>query len=166
MLFLILKMTKQKQTIMKKILFVLIGVTLLGCNGNRIPDAPKTTIQPSEPTYMEVSFMYGSEYAGVKSAVSSSVVVFYTDDNDSLYLNKEWVRAIKEKMKNMSADYANVLLFDSKEHAPNVAASGMQYPEKYDKYMVCGYWKSPNGSTKFCYGGTKPDGSNNFKVCE
>ncbi|KAF0204694.1 MAG: hypothetical protein FD170_119 [Bacteroidetes bacterium] len=149
---------------MKRHLLLLCTVFILGCNGNKIPDAPKTTIRPSEPTYMDVSFEFASQYAGDKSAVLSSVAVFYTNDNDSLFLNKEWAKAIKAKMKNMSADYANVLLFDSKEHTPNVETKGMQFPEKYNKYMVCGYWNHPNVSDRFCYGGVKPDG--NFKVCE
>lgn len=35
-----------------------MGLALLGCDGNRIPDAPKTTISESESTYMEVSFEF------------------------------------------------------------------------------------------------------------
>lgn len=149
---------------MKRILLLFVGAIMLGCGGDRIPEPPKRTIRHSEPIYMDVSFVFGSEYAGVKSAASSSVAVFYTDDNDSLYLNKEWVRAIKAKMKNMSSDYVNVLLFNSKKNTPDVSKSGMQFPGKYDKYLVCGYWNFPNENSKFCYGGSKPDG--NFKVCE
>jgi len=42
---------------------------------------------------------------------------------------------------------------------PNVATIGMNYSLNFDKYMVCGYWISPNGNKKFCYGGVKIDGN-------
>ena len=47
---------------------------------------------------------------------------------------------------------------------PNVSTKGMNYSSNYDRYMVCGYWKYPNGNRKFCYGGIKNNGS--FKKCK
>jgi hypothetical protein len=47
---------------------------------------------------------------------------------------------------------------------PDVGIRGMEYDSKYDQSMVCGYWRYPNGNTKFCYGGVDQDG--NFKFCK
>lgn len=151
---------------MRMILFLFVGLMIFGCGGNSIPDEPETTFRDYEPPYREVSFVYHSDYEGVKSAALSSIVVFYTEDNDSLYLNKEWVRAIKAKMKNMSSAYSTVLLFDSKKHTPDVSKYGIQFPDRFENYMVCGMWNSVRGGTSFCYGGKKPDKSNSFKFCE
>jgi len=144
---------------MKKYLLLLSTVVILGCNPDKIPDSPKSTsYELQEEKFMEVSFIFGSEHQNQK------VAVFFTNDSDSLWTNAEWVEAIRHKMINLSSNYNTVLLFNSEHHTPNVNNSGMNYPQRFDKYMVCGYWVFPNGSTKFCYGGQKSDG--NFKVCK
>jgi hypothetical protein len=135
---------------MKKVILLLIIVTALNsCTNN---DSGKET-----KNLMNVSFEKGSlnKSAGIYAA--------YTNDPDSLWMNKEWVKSIKAKMKNLSSTYSTILLFNSKNNTPNVAVEGMNYSTDYDKYMVCGYWISSSGQNKFCYGGIKDDG--NFKKC-
>ena len=118
---------------MKQLLYFTIILALTSCNGNKIPEAPhQSKGGTKEAQLMNVSFEFGSQKEGI-------VTVFYTNDNDSLFLNKEWVKAVKAKMKNLSSDYANVLLFNSKENTPDVTTKGMGYSEKYDKHMVCGF---------------------------
>lgn len=94
---------------------------------------------------------------------TNEILVAYTNDHDSLWSNIEWVDEVKGIMKNLSNDHNIVLLFDSKDHTPNVTRVGMNYSLNYDQWMVSAYWKYPNGSMKFCYGGVKED--NNFKHC-
>jgi hypothetical protein len=94
----------------------------------------------------------------------AGIVVAYTKDTKSLWLDKDWVASVRVKMIELSIDYKTILLFSSKKHTPDVAATGMNYSTKYDQYMVSGYWIFPNGNSRFCYGGTKSDG--NFRVCE
>lgn len=95
---------------------------------------------------------------------TSNVIVAYTNDNKSLWTNSEWVNEVKMIMKDLSKNYDTVLLFDSKEHTPNVAIEGMNFSLDFDQWMVCGYWKYPNGTEQFCYGGERGDG--NFKYCD
>ncbi len=97
------------------------------------------------------------------SSKTNEILVAFTNDHDSLWSKVEWVDEVKGIMKDLSNDHNTVLLFDSKEHTPNVAGEGMNYSLDYDKWSVCGYWRYPNGSKKFCYGGVKQD--NNFKHC-
>ena len=87
----------------------------------------------------------------------------YTNDADSLWMNEDWVKSIKSEMEDLSSSYSTILLFNSKENTPEVAVTGMDYSDDYDKYMVCGYWIYPTGNKKFCSGGIKSDG--NFKKC-
>ncbi len=94
---------------------------------------------------------------------TNDILIAYTNDHDSLWSKIEWVGEVKGIMKDLSNNHNMILLFDSKEHTPNVARDGMNYSVHYDKWMVCGYWIYPNGSKKFCYGGVKPD--NNFNYC-
>ena len=107
---------------------------------------------------MSVSFELGQKN------LSEGIIVAYTNDADSLWLNQEWVDAIKSKMENLSSTYSTVLLFNDEKNMPDVATTGMNYSLDHDKYMVCGYWIYPNGSRKFCYGGSKSDG--NFRIWE
>ena len=95
---------------------------------------------------------------------SQSLYVAYTNDPDSMWANEKWKSLIKKTILKKANRYSTILVFDSKENTPNIAKSGMNYPQKYDRYMVCGYWSYPTGLKRFCYGGTKPDG--NFVKCE
>jgi len=136
---------------MRKIYLLLIIVTTLNSCVNNDKSSKKAE------TLMNVSFEKGSlnKSAGIYAA--------YTNDADSLWMNKEWVKSIKTQMKNLSSSYSTILLFNSKNNTPNVAIKGMNYSIDFDKYMVCGYWLYPSGKRKFCYGGVKSDG--NFKKC-
>ena len=116
------------------------------------------TETPHEDYVMTVSFEIGSHN------MNDGITVSYTNDADSLWSNPEWVWVIKEKMTKRLSQSSTVLLFDSKENAPNVQGYGMSYPERYDQHLVCGLWVYPNGSSKFCYGGMKVDG--NFRSCD
>ena len=107
---------------------------------------------------MPVSFELGQKN------INEGIIVAYTNDADILWLNEEWIKAIKNKMKNLSSDYSTVLLFNREINMPNVSTEGMNYSIDYDKNMVCGYWIYPNGNKKFCYGGVESNGS--FKKCE
>ena len=133
---------------MKKLLFIFLLFLLNNCTNKNNSD----TIN-----LMNVSFEKSS------TNKSAGIYVAYTNDADSLWINKEWVKSIKNKMVTLSSSYSIILLFNSKENTPDVAIIGMNYPTDYDKYMVCGYWKYPSGKKKFCYGGVKSDG--NFKIC-
>ncbi len=106
---------------------------------------------------MDVSFKKGSLNR------SAGIYVAYTNDANNLWMNEDWVKSIKSKMEDLSSSYSTILLFNSREHIPNVAANGMDYSTDFDKYMVCGYWVYPTGNKKFCYGGIKSDG--NFREC-
>ena len=136
---------------MKKVILLLIIVTALNSCINSDKSSKETE------NLMNVSFEKGSlnKSAGIYAA--------YTNDADSLWMNKEWVKSIKAKMKNLSSSYSTIILFNSKNNTPNVAFEGMNYSADFDKYMVCGYWISSSGKNKFCYGGIKEDG--NFKKC-
>jgi len=136
---------------MKKIYLLLIIVTALSSCVNNDKSSKETE------NLMNVSFEQGSLNK------SDGIYAAYTNDADSLWLNKEWVKSIEAKMKNLSSTYSTILLFNSKNNTPNVAAKGMNYSTDFDKYMVCGYWIYPTGETKFCYGGVKSDG--NFEKC-
>ena len=92
------------------------------------------------------------------------VYAAYTNDPDSMWDNEKWKSSIKKKILKKANRYSTILIFDSKENTPNVTKKGMNYPKKYDRYMVCGYWSYPTGLKKFCYGGVKPDGF--FEKCE
>ena len=143
-----------------KYLMILIIPFLFSCSKNEKSTQitsvhpPKTEIAKKD---IPVSFELGSQNS------NAGLIVFYTTDSDSLWLNSDWVDKIKNKMEARSNQYSTVLLFNSKNNTPNVISKGLDYPMKYDRYMVCGYWKYPNGNTQFCYGGMKSDG--NFKVC-
>lgn len=135
---------------MKKLLFILVVIVLNSCLDNNKNSTDTVNL-------MNVSFEEGSINK------EEGIYVAYTNDADSLWMDKEWVKSIKIKMKDLSSSYSTVLLFNSKENTPKVAVKGMNYSTNYDKYMVCGYWIYPTGKKKFCYGGVKSDG--NFKKC-
>ena len=93
---------------------------------------------------------------------SGNLIVCYTEDSESLWMNKEWTKKIKQKMSKLKSGDLNVLLFNSKKNTPNVNKLGFDYPQSYDKHMVCGFWRF--NYEKFCYGGI--DSSGNFLKCE
>lgn len=143
------------RSIMKKFLLILSTVVFFGCTNSGNKENSNTA---NEEKLMSVSFEIGQKNIG------AGVIVAYTNDADSLWLNEEWVKSIKSKMIKLSSSYSTVLLFNGEKNMPNVATKGMDYSLEYDKYMVCGYWIYPNGTKKFCFGGSKSDG--NFKKCE
>ena len=67
-------------------------------------------------------------------------------------------------MRKEALHYKTVLLFSGKNNTPNVLGDGLNYKSSYDQYLVCGYWKYPNGKSRYCYGGVNEDG--NFIKCE
>jgi hypothetical protein len=137
---------------MRKIFLLLIVVNALnGCVNN--DRSSKVT-----EDQMKVSFEQGSLNK------SNGIYAAYTNDADSLWMNEEWVKSVKNQMKNLSSSYSTILLFNNKNNTPNVAAKGMNYSTDFDKYLVCGYWLYPSGKQKFCYGGVKSDG--NFEKCD
>jgi hypothetical protein len=95
---------------------------------------------------------------------SDGILVAYTSDSDSLWMDVTWINGIQKKMIKLSSSYSTILLFDSRDHTPDVSSIGMGYHESYDKYMICGYWIYPNGSKKFCYGGMDENG--NWNKCK
>jgi hypothetical protein len=130
---------------MKNLFFLFLSLALLSCSNNSKRNSTDTT-----------SFILSSKQADV-------VAVFYTEDNDSLFLNPDWLAEVKSKMKAESKHYPNVMLFNGKENTPNVEVVGMQFPETYEDHLVCGYWVYPTGKTSFCYG--RKEGNNWYK-CE
>jgi len=140
--------------IMKKLLLILSVIIFFSCtdSGNK-----KSNNSSKTTKLMSVSFVAGQRND------DAGILVAYTNDAGNLWLNTEWVKAIKSRMKILSS-YSTILLFNNEKNMPNVATEGMNYSSDYDKYMVCGYWIYPNGSRKFCYGGVKEDG--NFRKCE
>lgn len=139
-------MAKLFLSILASLLFIII------VNCNEKSQKMSTVEQP------ESSFEYG--YANNLQ----KIYVAYTNDPDSMWSQKGWVKEIKRKMVNQSLKFNTVLLFSSIENTPNVALEGMSYSQEFDRFLVCGYWRYPNGRTKFCYGGVKQDG--NFFHCE
>jgi len=140
---------------MKKSLFIISTIWFISCADSGIKKENNLVI-PSK--LMTVSFVEGQRNN------NAGIIVAFTSDADSLWLKEEWVKSIKSKMKNLSSTYSTVLLYDDEKNMPNVSTKGMDYSLDYDRYMVCGYWKSLNGNEKFCYGGVKSD--NNFKNCQ
>ena len=136
---------------MKKIYLLLFIITALYSCVNNNKNSKETKY------LMKVSFEKGS------SNSREGIYVAYTNDDEGLWVNDEWVKSIKAKMKNLSSSYSTVLLFYGEDNTPNVASKGMNYSANFDKHMVCGYWQYPSGKTKFCYGGVKGDG--NFRNC-
>jgi len=134
---------------MRNVFIVILLALFFGCTGTNKKKADNS---------MSVSFELGQKN------INKGVIVAYTNDPDSLWLNPDWIATVKNKMEGLSSTYSTVLLFNGKENMPNVASTGMDFSADYDKYMVCGYWIFPNGNKKFCYGGNKSDG--NFKICE
>ena len=122
------------------ILSILVFCGLLFSCGNNEKSTPKNKVK--EKKEIEVSFnqLYRS----------GNLIVGYTKDSDSLWTNKEWLNIVKRKMSNLTNDNVNVLLFNSKENTPNVSKLGFDYPQSFDKHMVCGFWRFNN--EKFCYG--------------
>lgn len=129
------------------ILLTLSSLIFIGCNYNQ----PKT----EQKTKMVVSFN--------KLYTSGKVLVAYTEDTNTLWINEEWANSIKSKMR-INREYNIVLLFDSYVHTPLIKEYDvLDWPEEYDKWMVAGYWRYPK-SSKFCYGGKDQKG--NFKFCQ
>jgi len=58
---------------------------------------------------MAVSFELG------QTNMNAGIIVAYTNDVDSLWLNEELVKAVKSKMENLSSTYSTVLLFNKKK---------------------------------------------------
>lgn len=141
---------------MKNLLLILSVILFFSCTNSGKENQESVTMPPWPGG--KVSFISG------QGNRSEGIIVAYTEHADSLWLDKEWVKAIKSEMKKLSSTYSTVLLFSGEKNMPNVAVKGMNYSSDYDKYMVCGYWIYPNGNKKFCYGGVKSDG--NFKKCE
>ena len=122
---------------MKKLNIVLVIVFcgfLFSCGNNEKSSKEKKEI--------EVSFN--------KLYEKGNLIVCYTEDSDSLWTNKEWIRKVRGKMSKLRSSNVNVLLFNSKENTPNISKLGFDYPTSFDKYMVCGLWKY--NTEKFCYG--------------
>ena len=139
---------------MKKLLFVLvISGFMFGCNSENNKESDRED-EVEVKNEMEVSFEILHR--------QGNIIVGYTNDHDSLWINPEWYIAMKVKMKTQKNGDVTVLLFNSKENTPNITKLGFDYPSSFDKHMVCGYWKF--NYEKFCYGGIKEDG--NFEVCE
>ena len=138
---------------MKFLILFISLVSFFSCNNSENKES-----NIDKDNSISVSFETG------QNNLSEGIIVAYTNDTDSLWLNEGWIKTIKNKMKNLSSTYSTVLLFNNEVNMPNVATIGMNYSSDYDKNMVCGYWVYPNGSEKFCYGGIKSDG--NFKKCE
>ena len=139
---------------MKKLLFVLvISGFMFGCNSENNKESDRED-EVEVKNEMEVSFEILHR--------QGNIIVGYTNDHDSLWINPEWYIAMKVKMKTQKNGDVTVLLFNSKENTPNIMKLGFDYPSSFDKHMVCGYWKF--NYEKFCYGGIKEDG--NFEVCE
>ena len=128
---------------------LLIGIALaLSCSEGKNP-----------PATGQISFnlLY-------KTSKNNGIAAAYTDAPDSLWTQREWVGAIRGRMEGLSGKYDTVLLFSSREHTPNVREYGMEYPQRYDRWLVAGYWKYPTRKTRFSYGGTGPDG--NFRCSD
>ena len=122
---------------MKKLNIVLVIVFcgfLFSCGNNEKSSKEKKEI--------EVSFN--------KLYEKGNLIVCYTEDSDSLWTNKEWIRKVRGKMSKLRSSNVNVLLFNSKENTPNISKLGFDYPTSFDKHMVCGLWKY--NTEKFCYG--------------
>lgn len=150
---------------MKKLIFMLfLLISVLGCDQIKDKTTEKkenlTEIKESLPeikeNLMKVSFIAQNK--------KGMVLVAYTNDNDSLWLDNDWNKSIYSQMKGLSKSFSTILLFDSEKHTPNVKEEGMNYSQSYDKYMVCGFWSYSNGGHKYCSGGVKKDG--NFKKCK
>ncbi len=144
---------KTRHKVVLWVLAVLGGLFLLGI---LLPENPER--QVAGKPEMSVSFT-----VLFTTAKGGGVAAAYTDDPDSLWLKKEWVDRVKARMERLSHKYDTVLLFDAKDHTPDVARFGMEYPQHYDRWMVAGFWKYPTGAAKFCYGGSDPNG--NLRHC-
>ena len=139
---------------MRNILSILLVSGLLfGCGGENTNTENQNKVEIKKDK-IEVSFN--------KLYQSGNIIVCYTNDTDSLWLEEEWYNEVKRKMSTLKGGNLCVLLFDSKENTPNINILGFDYPTYFDKYMVCGYWRF--NYEKFCYGGMKEDG--NFNKCD
>ena len=144
---------------MKKLIFILIIISIIGCDQLKEKSSETREKQTEKKEgLMKVSFL------AVNKNKDLGLLVAYTNDIDSLWLDDEWNKSIHHQMKELSKSFSTILLFDSEEHTPNVKDEGMSFAQSYDKYMVCGFWVYPNGGNKYCYGGIKKDG--NFKICK
>jgi hypothetical protein len=103
------------------------------------------------PNQSNRSQEYPVHYEILYTDVKAGAKVGYISDPDSLWKNTQWLNAIKSRLiEEAIGNYSTVILFDSKEHTPNISMTGFDnYSTTYDGYMVCGYWKYPNGNTQF-----------------
>ena len=115
---------------MKKIyLLLFIITTLYGCvNNNKNSKGTKNL--------MKVSFEKGS------SNSREGIYVAYTNDEEGLWVNDEWVKSIKAKMKNLSSSYSTVLLFYGEDNTPNVASKGMNYSANGLWILAISIWEN------------------------
>ena len=119
-------------------MILLISIIMVNCTSE--VDQSKNI---DETVYMDVSFNFIGE--------SDDVGIAYTDDHDSLWSNKEWKKAIKQKMKTCKTKNKGdaVILFDNREHCPNVQTYVHDVRDKYYKYQVANYWKYSESGDDF-----------------
>jgi hypothetical protein len=97
-----------------------------------------------------------------RSEKHGGIVVAYTNDPDSLWSNEVWLGAILKKMQVASVGYSNIILFDSREHTPNVSEVGLDYSEAFEQWRIALLFKFPTKS-RFCY--TVPGSDGNLGNC-
>ena len=137
---------------MKRLKFCFaLAVSLFAlCSCSRSPSSDKKEPQAS----VSFNVLY-------RSNLHKGIVAAYTTDPDSLWSDEAWADAILKKMQAASEGYSTVLLFDSREHTPDVTQIGMQYREWENQWTIAGYWKYPTGKIQFAYGGMV--GGDNFR---
>ena len=91
----------------KNIILGVLIIVFTGCGGIK-KEGSSSDFKSEMETSFEVLYKYKKN------------LVAYTNDNYSLWNNKQWAKEIKHKMAKLSKNYSVILMFNKKENTPNI----------------------------------------------
>jgi len=89
--------------------------------------------------------------------------VGFTNEGEEKWQDQEWLDRMYKTL-NAQTKFNVVILFNNHDHTPNLNIYCLDYPSQFNRNLVLGYWRFPDGKNKFCWGGPKVDGT--FYHCD